>query len=58
MHNTYGIVSVTLALALLINFLWELCTFELRNFQKFTTEAACQHNSSETTEQSFMKLGR
>ena len=29
--------------------LWELCPFELRNFPKFTTEAACQHNSSETT---------
>ena len=38
--------------------LWELCPFELRNFPKFTTEAACQHNSSETTEQNFMKLGR
>jgi hypothetical protein len=32
--------------------------FELRNFPKFTTEAACQHNSSETTEQNFMKLDR
>jgi hypothetical protein len=29
---------------------WELCPFELRNFPKFTTEAACQGNSSETTE--------
>ena len=29
--------------------LWELCPFELRNFPKFTTEAACQCNSSETT---------
>jgi hypothetical protein len=38
--------------------LWELCLFELRNFSKFTTEAACQHNSSETTEQNFMNLGR
>ena len=28
--------------------LWELCPFELRNFPKFTTEAACQRNSSET----------
>ena len=37
--------------------LWELCPFELRNFPKFTTEAACQRNSSETTEQNFMKLG-
>jgi hypothetical protein len=37
---------------------WELCPFELRNFPKFTTEAACQCNSSETTEQNFMKLGR
>jgi hypothetical protein len=38
--------------------LWELCPFELRNFPKFTTEAVCQHNSSETTEQNFMKLSR
>jgi hypothetical protein len=38
--------------------LWELCPFELRNFLKYTSEAACQHNSSETTEQNFMKLGR
>jgi hypothetical protein len=40
--------------------LWELmlCPFELRNFPKFTTEAACQRNSSETTEQNFMKLSR
>jgi hypothetical protein len=38
--------------------LWELCLFELRNFPKFTTEAACQHNSSETIEQNFMKLGK
>jgi hypothetical protein len=38
--------------------LWELCPFEIRKFPKFTTEAACQHNSSETTEQNFMKLGR
>ena len=38
--------------------LWELCPFELRNFTKFTTETACQRNSSETTEQNFMKLGR
>ena len=38
--------------------LWELCPFELRNFLKFTTEAACQCKSSETTEQNFMKLGR
>jgi hypothetical protein len=38
--------------------LWELCPFELRNFPKFTTEAVCQRNSSETTEQNFMKLGR
>jgi hypothetical protein len=30
--------------------LWELFPFELRNFPKFTTEAACQRNSSETTE--------
>ena len=36
--------------------LWELCPFEVRNFPKFTTEAACQGNSTETTEQNFMKL--
>jgi hypothetical protein len=35
--------------------LWELCPFELRNVSIFTTEAACQRNSSETTEQNFMK---
>jgi hypothetical protein len=29
--------------------LLELCPFELRNFPKFTSEAACQCNSSETT---------
>jgi hypothetical protein len=28
------------------------------NFPKFTIEAACQHNSSETIEYNFMKLGR
>ena len=38
--------------------LLELCPFEHRNFPKYTSEAACQHNSSETTEQNFMKLGR
>ena len=38
--------------------LWELCPFELKNFPKYTPEAACQRNSSETTEQNFMKLGR
>jgi hypothetical protein len=38
--------------------LWELCPFELRNFPKYPTEAACQCSSSETTEQNFMKLGR
>jgi hypothetical protein len=38
--------------------LWELCPFELRNFLKFTTKAASQRNSSETTEQNFIKLGR
>ena len=37
---------------------WELCPFKLRNFPKYTSEAACQHNCSETTEQNFMKLGR
>ena len=37
---------------------WELCPFELKKFPKYTTEAACQGNSSETTEQNFMKLGR
>jgi hypothetical protein len=30
----------------------------LKIFQKFTTEAACQRNSSETTEQNLMNLGR
>ena len=38
--------------------LWELCPFERRNFPKYTSEAACQRNSSETAEQNFMKLGR
>jgi hypothetical protein len=38
--------------------LWELCPFELKNFPKYTSEAASQHNSSETTEQNFMKLGK
>jgi hypothetical protein len=38
--------------------LWELCPFELKNFPKYTSEAACQRNSSETTKQNFMKLGR
>jgi hypothetical protein len=35
---------------------WELCPFELRNFPKYTSEAACQRNSSETTEQNFMNM--
>jgi hypothetical protein len=30
----------------------------LKKIPKYTSEAACQHNSSETTEQNFMKLGR
>jgi hypothetical protein len=34
--------------------LWELCPFELKNFPKFTTEAACQRDSSETTEQKIL----
>jgi hypothetical protein len=38
--------------------LWELCPFELKIFPKYTTEAACQGNSSESTEQNFIKLGR
>ena len=38
--------------------LWELCPFELRNVPKYTSEAACQRNSSETTKQNVMKLGR
>ena len=38
--------------------LWELCPFELKYFPKYTSEAACQRNSSDTTEQNFMKLGR
>jgi regulator of RNase E activity RraA len=32
------------------NIFREIVTIELRNFPKFTTEAACQRNSSETTE--------
>jgi hypothetical protein len=36
--------------------LWELCPFELKNFPKYTSEAAYQHNTSETTEHNFMKL--
>jgi hypothetical protein len=43
---------------LIVWILWELCPLELRNFPKFTTEAACQRNSSETTKQIFMKLDR
>jgi hypothetical protein len=35
-----------------------LIPFELKKFPKYTSEAACQCNSSETTEQNFMKLGR
>jgi hypothetical protein len=27
------------------------------NFPEYTSEAACQHNSSETTEQNIMNLG-
>jgi hypothetical protein len=38
--------------------LWELCPFELKKFLKYTTEAVFQGNSSETTEQNFMKLGK
>jgi hypothetical protein len=38
--------------------LWEICPFELRKFPKYTSEAALQRNSIETTEQNFMKLGR
>ena len=38
--------------------LWELCPLELKNFPKYTTEATCQGNSSETTVHNFMKLGR
>jgi hypothetical protein len=34
----------------------ELCPFELKNFPKYTSEAACQRNSSETTEQNFINL--
>jgi hypothetical protein len=36
--------------------LWELYPFELRNFPKFTTEAAGQRNSSETTEQNLFHI--
>ena len=28
--------------------------FEFKNFSKYTSKAACQHNSSETTEQNFI----
>ena len=38
---------------LIARILWELCPFELINFPKYTSEASCQHNSSETTEQNF-----
>jgi hypothetical protein len=31
--------------------LWALCPFQLRHFPKFTTEAAIQRNSYESTEQ-------
>jgi hypothetical protein len=31
---------------------------KLKNFPNYTSEAAVQHSSSETTEQNFMKLGR
>jgi hypothetical protein len=30
----------------------------MKNFFQGNSEAACQHNSSETIEQNFMKLGR
>jgi hypothetical protein len=40
---------------LILYILWELCPFELKNFPKYTSEAACQCNSSETTKQNFMK---
>jgi hypothetical protein len=39
----------------LLNFVGVM-PFELKNFPKYTTEAACQGNSSETTEKNFMKL--
>ena len=36
-------------------FSWELCPF--RTFlMKYTTETVCQHNSSETAQQNFVKL--
>jgi hypothetical protein len=38
--------------------LWELCHFEFKKFPKYTSEAPCQRNSSETTEQNFMNLDR
>ena len=38
-------------------FFRELCHFEPRNLTKIKyTERACQHNSSETDQQIFMKL--
>jgi hypothetical protein len=36
--------------------LLSLCSNDFKG--NYTSEAACQHNSSETTEQNFMKLGR
>jgi hypothetical protein len=62
-YKFYNLEYILLILDVLIYnlyiwILWELCSFELRNFPKFTTEAACQCNSSETIEQNFMKLGR
>jgi hypothetical protein len=34
--------------------LWELCPFKLRNFPKYTSEAACQCNSSETKQKQYV----
>jgi hypothetical protein len=36
--------------------LWELCPFELKKFQKHTSEAVFQRNASETAEQNLWNL--
>ena len=52
--SKYTICSCAYYQEMLISWImWELCPFELRNFPKFTTEAACRRNSSETTEQNL-----
>jgi hypothetical protein len=39
---------------LIVWIVWELCPFELKNFPKYTSEATCQRNSSETTKHNFI----